>query len=90
MKIRMDRLYEAIYKAMNHVTYRSEERKNFVMDVTIQEPDLTKGVAAAVMSATITYDTKEAKVTVTAEIYDEMDNIDPVVTRIIREQVKTK
>lgn len=86
----MDRLYNAIQKACNHVTYRSEEMKNFTVELSVTEPDLAKGIAAAVCNATVNYETKEAKITVTAEIYDEMDNVDPVVTRIIREQVKPR
>ena len=90
MKIRMDRLYNAVQKACNHVTYRSEEMKSFIIELTINEPDLTKGIPAAICTAKVDYETKEAKITVMAEIYDEMDNVDPVVTRIIREQVKPR
>lgn len=90
MKIRMDRLYNAIQKAVNHVTYRSEEQKNFTVELTITEVDLSKGVAAAICTAVIEYETKEAKITVTAELYDEMDNQDPVVVRNIREQIKPR
>lgn len=91
MKIRLDKLTEAMAALRSHVTgYRSEDNKLHSIEVTVSEPDLNKGVPLSVLTLAVEFQKDDKQHSVNIEVYDDMESVDPIVTHTTKESIKSR